>query len=479
MRIVEKEADFKQALESAQREAKNAFGNDKVLLEKYITNPRHIEVQLVSDGVGNHFHFFERECSIQRRYQKVVEESPACGVDEELRQRLCDTAVKIAKNINYLGAGTIEYILAKDNQFYFLEMNTRLQVEHPITEMVTGFDLVELQILAARGEAFSFKQSDISQYGHAIEARIYAEDPDREFLPTSGEIQKISLKENVNYRLDCSIRDGGSISLNYDPMLAKVIVHSEERSESIQKMQDALDDVVFGGVVTNRKYLKRIMANDTFFEGSYNTNFINQESDRLGPWKIDDESKTLLFAGGFIAPLIINNSEFIFHRPFEKEVKINGEELLFKVNFLDKSRMEISFMSFEYHFSIEVVSGQIYLINDNREFLVHDYPLDTNGERQVIVGPLNANLIYKNKANYCQGATSLGEGSLVSPMPGKIFKVMSKIGQTVKAGEPLLIMEAMKMEHIIKASTDGVIKNILFKEGEQVMGGVQLIEIES
>lgn len=281
MRIVHDESEFLGALNSSKREALNAFGNDQVLIEKYILNPRHIEVQVMSDGEGNHFHFFERECSIQRRYQKIIEETPSPALDDELRAQICQSAVKIASGINYVGAGTIEYILTQENEFYFLEMNTRLQVEHPVTEMVTGFDLVELQIIAANGEAFSFTQMDIEQFGHSIECRIYAEDPDRDFLPTSGKIRKIRIPSSVDYRLDCGYVDGNNISTSYDPMLAKIIVWEENRALAIEKMQIALNDTVFGGVKTNRDYLKRVLDHESFIAGEIHTDFVKEHKNSL------------------------------------------------------------------------------------------------------------------------------------------------------------------------------------------------------
>lgn len=288
MRIVKHESEFMDALASSKREAKNAFGNDKVLLEKYIIKPRHLEVQLVSDGQGNHFHFFERECSIQRRYQKVIEETPSPILSDEKRQNLCDTAVKIAEGINYRGAGTIEYIYTQDGEFYFLEMNTRLQVEHPVTEMVTNVDLVELQILAAAGEAFDFKQEDIKQTGHSVECRIYAEDPDNDFLPTTGRIQKIEADDKLNYRLDCGYRDGNDISTSYDPMLAKLITHEANRDEAIESMQEALDHVLFGGTKTNRDYLKRVLGHDNFLSGNIHTHFLEDQQAELTQKDLSD-----------------------------------------------------------------------------------------------------------------------------------------------------------------------------------------------
>jgi 3-methylcrotonyl-CoA carboxylase alpha subunit len=296
MRIVKKESDFQSALESAKREAMNAFGDDKVLLEKYITSPRHIEVQVVSDGKGNHFHFFERECSIQRRYQKVVEESPSTALSDKLRSEMCATAVKISSYMNYVGAGTIEYILDTDGKFYFLEMNTRLQVEHPITEMVTGHDLVRLQIIAARGEAFSFKQEDIKQCGHAIETRIYAENPYEGFLPSVGKISVVGKTSGDGVRLDTGYRDGNVVTISFDPMLAKLITYGATRDQAIEKMISALCDIPFLGVMTNREYLDKILSHKAFKAGDTFTHFIETYKDDLAKNELTNFEKALAIA---------------------------------------------------------------------------------------------------------------------------------------------------------------------------------------
>ena len=303
MRIVEKEEDFVDALEGAKREAKNAFGNDKVLLEKYIINPRHIEVQLVSDGQGNHFHFFERECSIQRRYQKVIEETPSVALDAQLRLEICESAVKIARGIDYVGAGTIEFILAPDKSFYFLEMNTRLQVEHPVTEMVTGHDLVKLQILAAAGEAFPFRQVDVTQTGHAIEMRVYAEDPDNDFLPSIGKIVKVGFHEEPGVRLDSGFEDGNSVSIKYDPMLAKLIVHGNDRAEALERAEAALNDYLFAGVKTNRDYLRRILRHPKFIYGDIHTHFIQDHKEDLVRAELTKADKAALIAAALVGEL--------------------------------------------------------------------------------------------------------------------------------------------------------------------------------
>lgn len=296
MRIVNHESEFKDSLEGAKREALNAFGDETVLLEKYITSPRHIEIQVMSDMHGNHFHLFERECSIQRRYQKIVEESPSPAVTPELRAKMTEAALKITSGINYIGAGTIELILDTDGSFYFLEMNTRLQVEHPVTEMVTGLDLVRLQILVAEGSVLPFKQNDLKQVGHAIEVRLYAEDPDNDFLPSIGTLKKIGKTTLRHTRLDCGYIDGNEVTISFDPMLAKLISWGENRALAADKLCLALNEVVFLGVKTNRDYLKRILSLEEYRQGLTYTNFVKTYEQKLKPKKKTNEDMALAIA---------------------------------------------------------------------------------------------------------------------------------------------------------------------------------------
>ncbi len=296
MRIVHQESEFNEALEGAQREALNAFGDQTVLIEKYITSPRHIEIQVMSDKHGNHCHLFERECSIQRRYQKIVEESPSPAVTPELRAKMTAAALKITNGINYIGAGTVELILDMDGQFYFLEMNTRLQVEHPVTEMVTGLDLVKLQILVAQGEELPFKQSDLKINGHAIEVRLYAEDPDNDFLPSIGTIKMIGQSTLHHTRLDCGYIDGNEVTIMFDPMLAKLVAWGENRLQATELLTQALNEVVFLGLKTNRDYLKRILNLAEFKNGLTYTHFVVTYSDKLKPQKKCKEEMALAIA---------------------------------------------------------------------------------------------------------------------------------------------------------------------------------------
>ncbi len=313
MRIVSDDKDFESELEGAKREALNAFSDDTVLIEKFIVSPRHIEIQVMSDSHGGHFHLFERECSIQRRYQKIIEESPSVALDQKLRQEMCDAALKITRGINYLGAGTVEFILDTDGKFYFLEMNTRLQVEHPVTEMVTGLDLVKMQIQVARGEKLKITQNDIVQKGHAIEVRLYAEDPDNEFLPSIGKISYIGFPKVRNSRLECGFVAGNEVTIQFDPMLAKLIVWGENRQDATMKIMQALDETPFLGVKTNHDYLKRIFKTEEFANGLTYTHFVKTYKDKLLPREQSIESICMAialneFRGNYLRSQVGNSS---------------------------------------------------------------------------------------------------------------------------------------------------------------------------
>ncbi|TGK13107.1 ATP-grasp domain-containing protein [Leptospira fletcheri] len=284
MKRVYSEEEFLSSLESAQREASNAFGDSRVFLEKYVSNPRHIEVQVFGDSKGKVIHLFERECSIQRRHQKVIEESPAPNLDPKLKEEICAVAVKAASSIGYLGAGTVEFILGEDGAFYFLEMNTRLQVEHPVTEIVTGIDLVEWQIRIAEGKTLGelLAGSAVKQSGHAIEARLYAEDPENEFLPSIGKIEYASFPEIQNVRVDSGVETGSEVSLYYDPMLAKIIGNGKTREEARKNLIQALENTVVFGPTTNASYLKGILAHPEFTKGNTNTHFLERHQISVG-----------------------------------------------------------------------------------------------------------------------------------------------------------------------------------------------------
>jgi len=296
MRIVEKSTDLAAALESARSEAKNAFGDDRLLMEKYLTKPRHIEVQVFSDTHDNHLHFFERECSIQRRYQKIVEESPAPNLPVTARDAMTACATKITSHIGYVGAGTVEFIMDASGEFYFLEMNTRLQVEHPVTEMVTGFDLVQLQLEVAEGAKLAITQKDIKQHGHAIEVRLYAEDPDRDFMPSPGALSNFTLPHLPHVRCENGYMSGNIVSANYDPMIAKLAAWGKDRTEAVQRMLNALSKTIVSGVTNNRSFLMRVLSHPEFAAGKTSTDFIPKHKESLLAKHSDDETAALAAA---------------------------------------------------------------------------------------------------------------------------------------------------------------------------------------
>lgn len=472
MRIVREEKNFIEELNSAKREAKNAFANDTVLLEKYIENPRHIEVQLMSDSHGNHLHFFERECSIQRRYQKVVEETPSPALDDKLRAAICESAVKISTGINYLGAGTIEFILTQDNQHFFLEMNTRLQVEHPVTELVTNSDLVEMQIIAAAGGKFSLKQSDIKQTGHALELRIYAEDPDNDFLPSIGKIQKVALEPSSGERLDCGFVDGNSVSINYDPMLAKLITYGEDREDSISKMNDALDNYCFAGVKTNRDYLRRIINHEVFLSGDIHTHFIAQYSDSLKKREFSTWEQALFMASTLIKERQAQLLPWESTNTYSRDINLDGEDLNVQVEKFTES--ELKLIHNEEVFEYKYYGNDI--VFNSHIFSANIFKLLPSEKYQAFINDCEC-LIELNGKTKSQSTGAGVAGGVQSPMPGKIFKVLKEAGQNVDEGEAIMILEAMKMEHTIRSPQKGIIKNIFFAVGEQVSGGVDLCEI--
>lgn len=319
MQLVEDLSEFPSQLARAKREAQNAFGDPRVILETLISRPRHIEVQVLSDSHGGHFHFWERECSIQRRHQKIIEETPAPSLGIDLRQKICQTAVDLCEKIEYRGAGTVEFIFDEKGDggkgsFYFLEMNTRLQVEHPITEMVTGYDLVEGQIRVARGEKLNLKQEDISQNGHALEVRLYAEDPDQNFLPTAGTLRKIGKTQLSPVRVECGLEEGSVIGIQYDPMIAKLCCHGYNRDKSIRMMELLLNDYPFLGLTTNREFLQRILRHPKFLKGEFFTNFIADYRDDLAPGELSDKELAEIAAAYFLREERGAEGSSLFHQ---------------------------------------------------------------------------------------------------------------------------------------------------------------------
>lgn len=498
MRVIEKSADFKDALASCKREAINSFGDDKVLAEKYLQRPRHIEIQVFADSHGNCVYLFERDCSVQRRHQKVIEEAPAPGMTPERRQAMGEAAVAAARAVNYVGAGTVEFIANQDGSFYFMEMNTRLQVEHPVTEMITGTDLVEWQLRVAAGEPLPLTQQQLQINGHAIEARVYAENPEKGFLPSIGTLRHLrtpaavefmlggSAGQPAAFRIDSGVREGDTISPFYDPMIAKLIVWGKDRREALTNMALALSQYQIVGLHSNIAFLARLMASRAFSAADLDTGLIERNQAELFPPVAAPQTTTVALAvaallqseqqgGGdpwqtghgwrmnlnLLRTLAFSHEEQAFNVQLEYfsagwKLHLNGQIHTLKILKADGSHLQIQVDD-------RTVGGQVV----------------TDGEQlHVFAAGVHCVLQYHDALAHAGEAEAEG-GRLTAPMPGKIVAVLGNAGQSVSKGQPLLIMEAMKMEHTISAPHDGVIGDVLYAVGDQVAEGAQLLAFQS
>jgi len=490
MRVVERIEDFEDALAAAQRESKNAFGNPDMLIERYLTQPRHVEIQVFCDQSGNGVYLAERDCSVQRRHQKVLEEAPAPGLSDDTRKAMGEAAVRAAQAIDYVGAGTVEFLYDVDGSFFFMEMNTRLQVEHPVTEMVTGQDLVEWQLKIAWGEPLPLAQEDVKTRGHALEARIYAEDPDHDFLPATGHLRYLRTPdENAHVRVDTGVTEGDDISIHYDPMIAKLIVWDETRDQAINRMVQALEHYRIAGVKTNIRFLHALSDAPPFREQDLTTGFIETHRELLFPKSKLDTHKALVLAAGFVlearkstepastdpwSPFGRRNS-WRLNSEFAQPLKLQVGDEIHDMKILERDdRYQV------------YVGDSVYNLTAR---LDEDYlQAVVNGHRLSVHGNLHNDqlvLFYEGDTFQCTvyretyGLEDMaGEGSLEAPMNGAIVAVQAKVGDTVTAGQTLVIMEAMKMEHAIKAPADGVVSEIFFAEGDQVAEGAELIAID-
>jgi 3-methylcrotonyl-CoA carboxylase alpha subunit len=453
MRQVEKAADFAAALEGAQREGKSSFGDDRVLIEKYITQPRHIEMQVFGDSHGNVVHLFERDCSLQRRHQKVIEEATAPGMPDAMRKAMGDAAVKAAKAVGYVGAGTIEFIAdasdgLKADRFWFMEMNTRLQVEHPVTEAITGFDLVEWQLRVAAGEKLPASQNEVHVQGHAVEARLYAEDPQKGFLPSIGKLERLKLPESV--RVDTGVREGDGVSPFYDPMIAKVIAHAGTREAAIEKLAHALSTAQIAGVRTNNAFLIRCLRNADFIAGNIDTGFIARHEAALIPK--EQLSRAVLSAA---AGQIVRE----YHAPggdpwdMQDSFRISGKATQVAEFVVDGKRVAVPLPPCpEKSATLRLANGDIAVMERGETFTVNPYD------------PFAA-----------ADAVGVASDRVVAPMPGKIIQLLVKPGDTVKKGQPLAVLEAMKMEHTLSASADAKIASVDVAQGDQVPDGAIIV----
>ncbi|WP_394129791.1 acetyl/propionyl/methylcrotonyl-CoA carboxylase subunit alpha [Shewanella maritima] len=501
MRIVESQSEVLEAINSARREAASSFGNDKLLMERYLRQPRHVEVQVFADKQGNTIYLSDRDCSIQRRHQKVVEEAPAPGLSDALRQQMGEAAVAAAKAIDYVGAGTVEFLLDTDDSFYFMEMNTRLQVEHPVTEMVTGQDLVKWQLMVASGSDLPLKQDEVSIHGHAFEVRIYAEDPHNEFLPAAGKLNFLrEPDENRHVRIDSGIRENDVISNFYDPMISKLIVWDESRPRALQRLTHALSSYQIGGLKHNIEFLANIAEHPAFVANDFCTDFIERYSDSLIGDVTNESANALALAGLYqvlarqqAAQINATNSD----DPYSPWGQVSG----FRLNSASVHHVALQHKSTE---NEEQVLHNLVFTD-----LGHALHLGLNGQALKLAGSIQDDVLHAevnghkskvpvshNKDNFTlflstgsyqftAVAAQVAEDEvdstdkLKAPMNGTVVTHLANVGDKVVEGQGLLVMEAMKMEYTIEAPFDGVVAEFYFQSGELVSDGAQLLSVEA
>jgi len=486
MRVVNNDQECLEGFERAKNESLTSFGDDRIFAEKFITEPHHIEIQILADQKGNTIYLGERECSIQRRHQKVVEEAPSPFISDTTRIKMGEQAVTLAKAVNYESAGTVEFIVDKEQQFYFLEMNTRLQVEHPVTEMVTGIDLVEKMITIAAGEPLKLKQDNIITSGWALESRIYAEDPYREFMPSIGRLTKYRTPESsMNVRIDTGIREGSEVSMFYDPMIAKLITYGNTRDEAIQYMLSAIDQYVITGVSHNLNFLSSIMQNTTFQSGYTTTNFIAEEyQDGFNGESItEDETQTIACVLACYHTHQLKRIKTNRTNINQWTVKINEQQIAVRTENINSLMKAVSLAN-EYNIQINKQHNdprvKIKINDDEFYFQIENqypgYQLTHRGrvfnalvsrQRTAELNRLMPEKIPLDLSKY-----------LLSPMPGLLLKICVDEGQTIKAGEELAVVEAMKMENSLRASKDVKIKSILTTEGANLAVDQKILEFE-
>ncbi len=484
MRIVEKAKDLKESIKAAEREAEGGFGDKRVFLERYIKRSRHIEIQILGDAFGNIVHLGERECSIQRRHQKIVEESPSPMVDEEMREKMGEAAIKLASKLKYESAGTVEFLVdEKTKEFWFLEVNTRLQVEHPITEEVTGIDLVKEQLRIASGEELGYEQEDIDFYGSSIEVRLYAEDPGNDFLPVTGKMIAFEPSDDPLVRWDVGIESGSNITANFDPLLAKVISFGETRLEAANKLALALENSHFGGMKTNRDYLVSILRSKEYLDGDTTTDFVerinlNSEVDlteeeifnfaKVGAMWMQGKNRS--------EAMVLQNIQSGWNNarlPYQ-EVKLSLDDQEYRMKY--KSLKDGNFVSAE--------SEIIRMFDWHEDFIdveisnVRYRSKITMDDDLLLIQTHKGNLLFKILPKFNVTQEEAIKGGLTAPMPGKVVEIKIKKGSNIKKGDTLLILEAMKMEHKVLAPDNGKIKEVLIKENDQVENGQTLVVLD-
>jgi 3-methylcrotonyl-CoA carboxylase alpha subunit len=492
MRIVRQKRDFAAELAGAKREALAAFGNDRMLIEKYLERPRHVEVQVFADGQGNCVSLFERDCSIQRRHQKVIEEAPAPGLPDALRQRMYEAAIAAARAIDYRGAGTVEFLLDPSGDFYFMEMNTRLQVEHPVTEYITGLDLVEWQIRVANGEALPEDWTGLSINGHAIEARIYAEDPAHDFLPSIGKVSHLVFPDQgPHVRIDSGIRAGDAITVHYDPMIAKLIVWDHDRPSAVRRLRLALEKLAIFGVTSNAAFLTRLAGLDTFGAADLDTGFIARNEAALFAPAATEGNEIAMAALGLLLARQKNGkpgSQADPHSPWNTTTA-------FRLNAPAREKLYFVFENQPLGVGVTHEADGFSLDIDGRAISAHGGLSDDGKFRATVAGRKRQGYFFAEDGRYALflagehyrvsqpdpidiADSTTHTGGLEAPMPGVIRALLSSNGAAVEAGEALVVMEAMKMEHTIRAPAKGTVTAINCIEGDMVAAGAVLVDFE-
>ena len=491
MRQVWSAAEFDEALAAAKRESMASFGDDTMLVEKYLTKPRHVEFQVFCDNLGNGIYLAERDCSVQRRHQKVIEEAPAPGMSDSLRQAMGDTAVKAAQAIDYRGAGTVEFLLDEDGSFYFMEMNTRLQVEHPVTEMITGQDLVEWQLLVASGQPLPLTQDAVRINGHAVEARVYAEDPDNDFLPVTGTLAFLQPpEESAHVRVDTGVRQGDEVSVYYDPMIAKLIVWDESRERALQRLASALAEYRIGGTVTNLDFLYNLATSRPFVEAELDTGFIEKHSELIFHDRHQDLERELPLAA---LALLLHKQQQGGPRscldPWSPWQASNA----WRLNEPHAHRLTLHCHGQDHEVRVEQQGGAYVVSAVGRETRLQGelqgdtLHLDTEGHRQrgtlarthdgfTLYLPEGACHFHEVLPDTGEADAAGANAGLAAPMNGTIVALLVDVGSAVEADTPLLVMEAMKMEHTIRAPAAGQVEAFYYQPGDLVDGGAELLD---
>ena len=484
MRIVTSPKNLKESVISAQREALSGFGDDRIFIERYVKKSRHIEIQILGDEHGNIVHLGERECSIQRRHQKIIEESPSPKVDPFLREQMGEAALKLAKKIKYCSAGTVEFLMDdKTGEFWFLEVNTRLQVEHPVTEEVTGIDLVYEQIKIARGEELEFTQDDISWHGHSIEARLYAEDPGNNFLPEVGTLIAYDTEMAGDIRWDSGVEQGYKVGTDFDPMLSKVIAWAPNRIDAINKLARGLEKAHFGGVKTNRDFLISCLRNESFINGNTTTDFIERE--KPNSEQVLSENQIFNASAAIALWIAMGNRASDEVTDFMPSNWTNGRMPHQRIKLMIlKNEIEIKYqLKRSGLFEVMGTNCKIHAVDESGidvEVGSHRFFAQvTRANDQILInmpfGDLDAVIVPR----FIEPGNEVPEGGLVAPMPGKVIEVKVKKGDKVKAGDTLIIIEAMKMEHSIKATENGKVAKLMVSLNQQVDNGATLLVLDS